>query len=71
MWVPWNYSIDVYGYEPLTRAAYSDPLDKGDRFIVRTEVPGIPRDKIDVSVTEDEIEISGEAKVGQNEDEKD
>lgn len=61
IWTPWEWAIEPYAVEFPIRAAYSDLIDEGNRFLVRAEVPGIPKDKIDVTVTKDGIEISGEA----------
>jgi HSP20 family protein len=68
IWTPWEWAIKPYTELPI-RAAYSDLIDEGNRFLVRAEVPGIPRDKIDVTVTKDGIEISGET--GTENEEKD
>jgi HSP20 family protein len=37
-----------------------DMADRGDRYNLRLEVPGIDKDKIQLNATEDSIEISGE-----------
>jgi HSP20 family protein len=52
------------------REAYADLVDEGNKFLVRAEIPGVPRDKIDVSVTKDGIEISGETGAEREEKEK-
>jgi HSP20 family protein len=61
IWTPW----ELEPMEPLSefpvREAFADLVDAGDKFIVHAEVPGIPKDKIDVTITQDDIEISGEA----------
>jgi len=43
------------GREPLT-----DVADLGDRYELRMEVPGIPKDKITIEVTANSIDISAE-----------
>jgi len=44
----------------LSRTPLVDMVDKGDRYHLRLEVPGIDKDKIQLNATEDSIEISGE-----------
>jgi HSP20 family protein len=46
---------------PDTRHAFADLIDSGSEYRVRVEVPGIPKDKINISVTPKEIKIDGEA----------
>jgi len=70
IWTPWEWAIEPYTVELPMRAAYSDLIDEGNKFLVRAEVPGIPRDKIDVTVTKNGIEISGETGVETEEKEK-
>lgn len=69
VWNPWEWAIEPYDVEFPVRAAYADLVDEGKKFLVRAEVPGIPKDKLDVTVTKDGIEISGEA--GGEKEEKD
>ncbi len=70
IWTPWEWAIEPYTVELPMRAAYSDLIDEGNKFLVRAEVPGIPRDKIDVTVTKDGIEISGETGAEKEEKER-
>jgi HSP20 family protein len=42
------------------RTPLVDMVDRGDRYNLRLEVPGIDKDKIQLNATEDAIEISGE-----------
>ena len=70
IWTPWEWAIEPYRVEFPIREAYADLVDEGSKFLVRAEVPGIPRDKIDVSVTKDGIEISGETGAEKEEKEK-
>jgi HSP20 family protein len=44
----------------LSRTPLVDMVDKGDRYHLRLEVPGIDKDKIQLNATEDSIEISAE-----------
>ncbi len=41
--------------------AYSDLIDAGSEYRVVAEVPGIPKDKLDITVTDKQIRIEGEA----------
>ena len=47
------------GMETDFRAPYVDIMDKGDSLVVTAEMPGIPKDNIDIQVDENSIEISG------------
>jgi len=44
----------------LSRTPLVDMVDKGDRYHLRLEIPGIDKDKIQLNATDDSIEISGE-----------
>jgi HSP20 family protein len=44
----------------LSRTPLVDMVDKGDRYHLRLEVPGIDKDKIQLNATEDSIEVSAE-----------
>ncbi|HKG89457.1 MAG TPA: Hsp20/alpha crystallin family protein [Nitrososphaeraceae archaeon] len=46
--------------EEIRRTPLYDMVDKGDRYELEVEVPGIDRDKIHVKATDDSIEISAE-----------
>ena len=46
--------------EMMVRTPLYDMVDKGDRYELEVEVPGIDKDKVDVKTTNDSIEISGE-----------
>ena len=39
-----------------------DLVEKEDHFILRTEIPGIKKDDIDISITDDTVTIKGEMK---------
>ncbi len=43
----------------LMKEAAADLIDEGDKFIVRAEVPGIPKDELDIAISETGVEISG------------
>jgi len=46
---------------PHVRHAYADVIDAGDEYHVMAEVPGIPKEKLDVRVTNREIRIEGDS----------
>ena len=52
------------------REACTDLVDAGKEFKVCAEVPGIPKDKLDITITKDGIEISGRAETERKEEEK-
>ena len=54
----------------MPREACTDLIDTGKEYQVCAEVPGIPKDKLDVTITKDGIEISGKAEVERREEEK-
>jgi len=58
---PWDW-ISVEPAVPV-REATVDLVDEGNRFVVHAELPGVAKDKIDVALTKDGIEISAETDV--------
>ena len=61
IWEPWEWEpIEPYTAEFPVREAFADLEDAGSKFVVRAEVPGIPKDKINVNITKNDVEISGE-----------
>jgi HSP20 family protein len=52
----------------IQREACTDLLDHGDEFQVFAEVPGIPKDHLDITVTSDSIEIAGKAEITRGEE---
>jgi HSP20 family molecular chaperone IbpA len=58
---PWNW----VGLEQshAVREATVDLVDEGNKFVVHAEMPGVAKDKIDVALTNDGIEISAETDV--------
>jgi HSP20 family protein len=56
---------DLLSLEPVApvREATVDLVDEGNRFVVHAELPGVTKDKIDVTLTKDGIEISAETDV--------
>ena len=65
---PFNW-IDLEPVVPV-REATVDLVDEGNRFVVHAELPGVAKDKIDVSLTENGIEISAETNVETEDTEK-
>lgn len=47
---------------PEVREAFTDLIDAGNEYRVRAEIPGIPKENLNVTVTAKSIEIEGEAK---------
>jgi HSP20 family protein len=52
------YAMEEEG--TISRTPLVDMVDRGNRYNLRLEVPGIAKDKIQLSATDDSIEISGE-----------
>ncbi len=63
------FPVEWVSLEPIVpvREATVDLVDEGNRFVVHAEMPGVAKDKIDVALTKDGIEISAETDV-ENED---
>jgi HSP20 family protein len=59
------FPFDWISLEPVVpvREATVDLVDEGNRFVVKAELPGVAKDKIDVALTSDGIEISAETDV--------
>jgi HSP20 family protein len=53
---------------PETRRAFADLIDAGKEYHIRAEVPGIPKEKLNISVTPRGIKIEGEAETKIDED---
>jgi HSP20 family protein len=58
---PWEW-ISLEPAVPV-REATVDLVDEGNKFVVHAELPGVAKDKIDVALTKDSIEISAETDV--------
>ncbi len=52
---------------PEVREPFYDLLDEGKAYRLRVEVPGIPKEKIEIHATGDSIEVNGEATVEEEE----
>jgi HSP20 family molecular chaperone IbpA len=61
--------ISLEPYVPV-REATVDLVDEESRFVVHAELPGVAKDKIDVALTKDGIEISAETEVEKESKEK-
>ena len=59
------FPFEWISVEPVVpvREATVDLVDEGNRFVVHAEMPGVAKDKIDVALTKDGIEISAETDV--------
>lgn len=66
------FPFEWIAVEPLApvREATVDLVDEGNKFVVLAEMPGVPKDKIDVALTKDGIEISAETDVETEDKEK-
>jgi HSP20 family protein len=58
---PWDW-VSLEPVAPV-REATVDLVDEGNRFVVHAELPGVAKDKIDVALTSNGIEISAETDV--------
>ncbi len=59
------FPFEWISLEPVVpvREATVDLVDEGNKFVVHAELPGVAKDKIDVALTKDGIEISAETDV--------
>jgi HSP20 family protein len=66
------FPVEWVSLEPVVpvREATVDLVDEGNMFLVHAELPGVTKDKIDVSLTKDGIEISAETDVEKRNKEK-
>jgi HSP20 family protein len=53
---------------PETRRPFSDLIDAGKEYRIRVEVPGIPKDKLNISVMSRGVKIEGEAETNIDEE---
>jgi HSP20 family protein len=66
MFHTWTYSMTGLPFPVLAdidreiRLPLYDMADKGDKYELQLEIPGIDKNKIDVKATKNSIEISGE-----------
>ena len=66
------FHFEWISVEPVApvREATVDLVDEGNKFVVHAELPGVAKDKIDVSLTLDGIEISAETEIEREDKEK-
>lgn len=55
----------------MIRSPLIDLADKGKEYLVRAEIPGIRKEDLNIELTENSIEISGEMKIDASEGDKD
>ena len=67
-WRPWRRGARSSAL--MSRAACTDLIDTGKEYQVCAEIPGIPKDKIDVTITKDGLEVSGKAERERREEER-
>lgn len=63
---PWSLSRSVSD----VKVPSCDLIDMGKEYKLRAEMPGIPKDKIDITVDKESVEISAEAKTESDEEKK-
>jgi HSP20 family protein len=62
--VPRSFGTD------LVRQPLTDLADNGKEYIVKAEVPGIKKEDLNIEVTDNGVEISGETQVEEKQEEK-
>jgi HSP20 family protein len=55
----WDWTFPSFTHHVESRIAVCDLADRGDRFELQLEVPGIEKEKIDVKATKYSVEVSG------------
>jgi HSP20 family protein len=61
---PWRHPL-IWWRVPTEGVGWAPPeemYEKGDKFVVRAELPGMKKEDIDISLVEDILTISGERK---------
>jgi HSP20 family protein len=61
-WAPFEMRFPQLPFAPLpeVRMPLCDLVDRGDRYELSVEVPGIEKERIDIKATRHSIEVSGE-----------
>ncbi|WXG41496.1 MAG: Hsp20/alpha crystallin family protein [Candidatus Freyarchaeum deiterrae] len=54
-----EFSRQIIRFRPITRFPRLDIEDTGDAYKVTADMPGISKDKVNINVTSDSLEISG------------
>ena len=72
---PWSFPMDWQQFPSVfeardMRMALYELADRGDKFELQVEVPGIEKEKIDVKATKYSVEISGKHSEKKTEEEK-
>jgi len=57
-------------FNDLVSRSKTDLIDNNDSYELHLDVPGIPKEKLSINVTEDGVEISGKAETSKEEDKK-
>ncbi len=60
-----------FGFHPEARAPRVDVIDRDAEVLVRAEMPGVDKDDIEVSLTDNTVTIKGESKKEQKEEKGD
>ncbi len=55
----------------MTRQPLVDLADNGEEYVLKAEIPGLKKEDLSIEVTENGVEISGETKVEEKEEDKD
>jgi HSP20 family protein len=56
----WDWKLPSFASEIDVRMPLCDMVDKGDRYEGTLEIPGIPKEKIDIKATKNKLEVSGQ-----------
>jgi len=64
-WSPFEFEVMPGFREPKV-----DMIDKGDRVEIHADMPGIPKDKVSITFSDDELEIKGEVEEEKKEEHK-
>lgn len=70
---PWEQIIPsrrLMEFRPEIRYPRLDLEDNGDSYTVTAELPGLSKDQVDIKMTKDSLDISGEAKEEKEEKDK-
>jgi HSP20 family protein len=54
-----DFSKQIIRFRPITRFPKLDIEDIGDSYKVTADMPGVPKDKVNINVTRDSLEIIG------------
>ncbi len=60
-WWPRSWELNLPSFQAMdTRLPLCDMVDKGDKYEISLEIPGIPKEKIDIKVGKNKVEVSGQ-----------